>query len=161
MKKLLLLLTLLLWLPIAQASEAELQRASKASRAGDYKTATAIWKPLAEQGNITAQYFLGVMYHAGLGVSQDYGKALKWYRKAATQGHVEAHVFLGVMYQGLGVPKNNIYTYMWFNLAKTNGLKHTQKVIESLTKQMSFESIDKAQALAAKCWQSKYKNCPK
>ncbi|MBE8233652.1 MAG: hypothetical protein HAW67_07935, partial [Endozoicomonadaceae bacterium] len=62
MKKLLLLLTLLLWLPIAQANEAELQRGYEAAQAGDTKTAFTIWQPLAEQGYAKAQFSLGWMY---------------------------------------------------------------------------------------------------
>ena len=38
---------------------------------------------LAEQGNATAQYRLGVMYDGGFGVAQDYAEAMKWYRLAA------------------------------------------------------------------------------
>ncbi len=37
---------------------------------------------LAEQGNPTAQYRLGVMYDSGYGVAQDYAEAMKWYRRA-------------------------------------------------------------------------------
>ena len=38
---------------------------------------------LAEQGNPTAQYRLGVMYDSGFGVAQDYAEAMKWYQRAA------------------------------------------------------------------------------
>ena len=42
-------------------------------------------KLLAEQGNATAQYNLGVMYHGGGGVPENYVEAVKWYRLAAEQ----------------------------------------------------------------------------
>ena len=35
---------------------------------GDYATALREWKPLAEQGDASAQYSLGVMYKKGQGV---------------------------------------------------------------------------------------------
>ncbi len=38
---------------------------------------------LAEQGNPTAQYRLGVMYDSGFGVTRDEAEAMKWYRRAA------------------------------------------------------------------------------
>ncbi len=39
---------------------------------GDYATALRIFRQLAEQGNASAQYNLGVMYFRGQGVAQDY-----------------------------------------------------------------------------------------
>lgn len=36
-----------------------------------------------------AQFNLGIMYHNGLGVPQDYAQAVAWYRKAAAQGFAE------------------------------------------------------------------------
>ena len=40
----------------------------------------------ADQGDVSAQFNLGVMYGAGEGVPQDDGEAVKWYRLAADQG---------------------------------------------------------------------------
>ena len=44
---------------------------------GDYAKAYKEFKPLAEQGDIVAQFYLGVMYDFGRGVSQDYIQAMK------------------------------------------------------------------------------------
>ena len=61
-------------------------------------------KALAEQGGAAAQYNLGVMYHTGQGVVQDYREAVKWYRKAAERGFARAQSNLGLMYaNGEGV----------------------------------------------------------
>ena len=38
---------------------------------GDFATALKEWGPLAEQGNLLAQYNLGVMYDRGRGVEED------------------------------------------------------------------------------------------
>ena len=71
---------------------------------GDYVTALRLWRPLADQGNVHAQFNLGVKYHQGQGVPQDYAQAVSWCRKAADQGMVTAQFNLGVMYEhGLGV----------------------------------------------------------
>jgi TPR repeat protein len=48
------------------------------------------YRKAAEQGHITAQNNLGVMYERGLGVEQDYAEAASWYRKAAEQGNTDA-----------------------------------------------------------------------
>ncbi len=160
MIKKLLLLTLLLWLPIAQANDAKLQRGIDAYRSEDYKTARAILKPLAEKGDATAQKWFGSMYNNGNGVPQNYGKAAKWYSKAAKQGHAEAQYNLGQMYAlGQGVPANGIYAYMWLNLAKANDKDTPEYMKQALNETLSSEDIVKAQDLATKCWESNYKDC--
>jgi len=58
---------------------------------GDYATALNTFRPLAEQGEAQAQFKLGVMYHQGLGVTQDNEEAVRWYRQAANQGLASAH----------------------------------------------------------------------
>lgn len=40
----------------------------------------------AEQGNVSAQYILGIMYKESRGVAKDYAEAEKWYGKSAAQG---------------------------------------------------------------------------
>jgi len=50
------------------------------------KEATKWYHKAAEQGDADAQYWLGVMYDNGEGVTQDNGKALKRFQAAANQG---------------------------------------------------------------------------
>jgi TPR repeat protein len=52
----------------------------------------------ADQGDATAQYFLGGTYH--FRQPQNYAEALKWYRRAAEQGHASAQNILGLVYEG-------------------------------------------------------------
>ncbi len=78
-----------------------------AYKRGDDEAALTEFRPLAEQGNAEAQFNLGLMYHLGLGVTQDYAEALKWLRKAAGQGHTNANFALGTMYHsGEGVTRD-------------------------------------------------------
>ena len=44
----------------------------------------------AEQGDVTSQFTLGVMYANGTGVAQSDEQAVEWYRKAANQGLTRA-----------------------------------------------------------------------
>ena len=77
---------------------------------------------LAQRGNAKAQYGLGLMYHEGYGVSQDYMEAVKWYRKAAQQGDASAQFLLGGMYtQGEGVPQDYAEAVKWYRKAAQQG----------------------------------------
>lgn len=83
-----------------------------AAQRGDYATAYRLWLPLANQGNASAQFNLGVMYDNGQGVPQDYAEAVKWYRKAAAQGDAQAQNNLGVRYDnGQGVPQDYVQAH--------------------------------------------------
>jgi len=89
---------------------------------GDYATALRDWRPLAEQGNANAQFFLGLMYGNGLGVPRDYAKALQWWRKAAEQGVAGAQYNLGIMYDtGRGVPQDYAEAARWYRKAAGQG----------------------------------------
>ena len=48
------------------------ENAGAAYNQGDYATALRLWQPLAEQGNASGQFNLGVMYERGEGVPPDY-----------------------------------------------------------------------------------------
>jgi TPR repeat protein len=73
---------------------------------------------LAEQGDVGAQFLLGLMYEHGRGVPQDETEAVRWYRLAANQGFAVAQSNLGVMYRnGRGVPQDDVAAHMWLDLA--------------------------------------------
>ena len=76
---------------------ADFQAGLDAVDRGDYDTALKEWRPLAEQGEADAQHNLGIMYHQGKGVPQDYAEAAKWYRLAADQGLEKAAKGLEVL----------------------------------------------------------------
>jgi TPR repeat protein len=57
---------------------------------GDFKSAAAEFRPLAEQGHASAQYNLGVMYNNGQGVVQDYKEAYAWLSVSAANGAAHA-----------------------------------------------------------------------
>ena len=46
----------------------DFQKGMEAYRNGDYATAVKEWTPLANQGNVKAQYNLGLIYDMGKGV---------------------------------------------------------------------------------------------
>ena len=96
--------------------------ATSASNRGDYATALPLLRLLADQGNTSAQYDLGLMYDNGQGLPQDYAEAVKWYGLAAGQGDAKAQFNLGLMYaEGQGVSQNYVYAHMWLNLSAARG----------------------------------------
>ncbi len=102
----------------APSLAANFQAGREAYERGDYVVALKEWRPLAEQGNTSAQNNLGVMYAEGRGVPQDYAEAVRWYRLAAEQGDAGAQNNLGIMYDtGEGVTQDNVQAHMWYNLA--------------------------------------------
>ncbi len=73
---------------------------------------------LVKQGNLNAQYRLGLMYQQGQGVDRDYPKAIGWYREAAEQNYIDAQVNLGrMLYNVSWLHKNYNEAVKWFSKA--------------------------------------------
>ena len=93
-------------------------------------------------------------------IPQDYKQAVKWYTKAAEQGDADAQYNLGLMYaNGQGVPQDNVYAHMWFNLGAANGNEPASKNRDIIAKRMTTADISKAQSLARECLKKNYKGC--
>ena len=106
----------------ADTTEQQFQQGAEATTRGDDQTTFKRWLPLAEQGDATAQYYLGNMYSTGRGVKQDDVEAVKWYRRAAEQGLALAQSMLGTSYiLGKGVQVNKSLAKEWFRKACDNG----------------------------------------
>ena len=58
--------------------------------AKDVYEAVKWYRLAADQGNVIAQYNLGVCYANGTGVAKNDAEAVKWYKKAAAQGDEDA-----------------------------------------------------------------------
>jgi len=131
-----------------------LEDADAAYKRGDFAEALRLLRPLAEQGDATAQDNLGLLYAQGKGVPQDYAEAVKWYRLAAEQGNASAQHNLGVMYShGQGVPQDYVLAYMWLNLAASRypPSERRYNAVASkawLAKHMTPNQIAEAQRLA-------------
>ena len=105
----------------------DFQKGLVAAQSGDYVTALQEWRPLAEQGDASAQQNMGMMYENGWGVLQDYAEAMKWYGLAAEQGHASAQYNIGLMYKnGDGVLQDYAEAVMWYRLDAEQGLASPQ-----------------------------------
>lgn len=86
--------------------------------------------PLAQGGNVDAEYLLGLMYYMGHGVPQDYKQALIWHRKAALQGKADSQYVVGAMYYtGNAVIQDRKEAVVWFRKAAEQGHAEAQQVM--------------------------------
>ena len=84
-------------------------------------------KPLAANGDASAQYQIGRSYADGIGVHRDYAEALSWFRKAAEQGNAQAMNGIGILYfHGEGVVRNLDEAATWYRRAAEHGLARAQ-----------------------------------
>jgi hypothetical protein len=91
--------------------------------------------PLAEKGDATAQFQLGLHYYKGSGRREppDYDQALKWFRLAADQGNAQAQDHVGLMYYlGKGVPRDYSEAARWYQLAAQAGNEHAQRQLAEM-----------------------------
>jgi TPR repeat protein len=116
----------------------------------DYPLAMQWHRKAALQGKADAQYVVGAMYYTGNAVPQDQKAAISWFRKAAEQGHADAQHALGLMYRyhAAGMPHDKVIAYMLWNLAATGGNRNATDQRASISRQMTQEQIDEAQALS-------------
>jgi hypothetical protein len=93
----------------------------------DYIEAVHEFKPLAEKGQVKAQFNLALCYHKGLGVAEDPHSAAMWYRLAAAQEDPRAQYNLGLMYmKGWGVGEDYHQAGEWFLRAARQGYARAQ-----------------------------------
>jgi len=150
MKRFIVMFALLLPL----AAWAGLDEGIEAYTAGDYAKALVEFQALADQGNMEAQYFLGLFYHNAFGVKRNQAEAFKWFQKAAQQGDARSQYYVGIMYAaGHGVTKDLPMADMWLSLSAANSKSsyrdslYTKEEISRLEKKMNPEQITQAKEL--------------
>ena len=125
---------------------ADFQTGMDAKNRGDFAKALREWRPLAEQGEARAQFYLGLLYQNGDGVPQSDEKAREWYEKSAAQGEANAQFYLGLLSAfGQGGPLDLAQAHMWYSLAAGNGHARAALNRNDLAKQMAPAQIAEAQ----------------
>ena len=81
MKNILTVITLTLLFSFSAI--ADIEKAMDAYQAGKYQETAEILKPLAENGNVHAQFMLAKLYENGEGVYQNIQETVKWLKRAA------------------------------------------------------------------------------
>jgi hypothetical protein len=109
----------------------------------------------AQSGDDEAQFYLGALYSAGVGVPQSDEQAFRWFGRAANQGHSHAMLILAGLYAtGRGVEKNNIQSYKWAYIVSNasqidefrDGSRQLMGVLES---RMSTAQLNQAKSEAS------------
>lgn len=116
----------------------------------NYSRAHWYWKAAAEQGDVAAQFGIGVLYERGLAVIQDYQQAVLWYHKAAERGNAPAQLQLGaIYYQGRGgiAPRLTEAAY-WINQSAQAGYAKAKYALGCLYYEGNGLSRDYRQALS-------------
>jgi TPR repeat protein len=116
---------------------AGLQEARNAYEQGDYRTALANFRPLAEKGDLEAQTMVGWMLVQGLGVSPNLQEGRKWLERAASMdgnaASAKAQHNIGVMYEnGIGVPRDLQKAASWYLRGAQNGDASAQSNLGTL-----------------------------
>jgi hypothetical protein len=84
---------------------------ARADSASDQDMASR-YMQAAQSGNDDAQFYVGALYSAGVGLPASDQDAGRWFSRAADQGHSHAMLILAGLYAiGRGVPKDNEKSY--------------------------------------------------
>jgi uncharacterized protein len=127
----------------------------------NYIEALKWYRLSAAKGNGDAQNSIGNLYVDGKkGIPRDHNEALKWYRMSAAQGNAHGENGLAGMYAGgIGVNKDYVRAYMWYSLAAAQGNSTAASSLRFYATKVTAPEIAQAEAMAAKCKASNYKNC--
>ena len=119
---------------------------------GDYDKAYATMRSLADTADHAyAQYYLGMMYLQGQGVTQSYEEAANWFMKSAKHGIPQAQYHLGDLYmKGQGLPRDFEYAFAWFSAGAAQQHQKSMQALAQARRQLSPEELQEAGKLAAK-----------
>lgn len=115
-----LLVLVLSMVPVLAGPLEDAERAVQAER---YTEAAELLEPLASEGNVEAQSYLGGLYLQGKGVEQDFVMARDLLERAAASGDARAQFGLGLIYaQGLGTAADPAKAVALYRKAAEQGL---------------------------------------
>lgn len=116
------IIAIVLLLAVQSASAVDFWAGSAYYLRGDFAAALREWRPLAEQGDARAQFYLGIMHTNGEGVPEDDRQAAYWFQKSARQGNPQSQYHLGILYaNGAGVPEDDPQAVYWFRKSAEQG----------------------------------------
>ena len=119
-----------------------LLKAKKHIKLKQFSAARELLLPLANAGNVDAQFNLGVMYRNGYLLKKDYKQAFLWLEKAAKQSHVQAIYAIGNMKQrGQGSPRDQAAAIKLFELAESLGYKPATSKLKQIRNKTTTDQL--------------------
>ncbi|UDQ98048.1 tetratricopeptide repeat protein [Lentisphaerota bacterium WC36G] len=112
----------------------------------DLKTAFALFKNAAKNGNAAAQKNLGALYLNGIvGNSKaDIEKGFNWLKCSISRNYIQAMPLLADCYSdGFGTNKNQVKAMILYNLSQKNGIKSVEEKISILDRSTGLYSLVK------------------
>jgi len=106
----------------------------------------------AQSGDDDAEFYVGALYSAGVGLATSDTEAFHWFSRAANQGHSHAMLILAGLYAtGRGTAKDNVKAYKWAYIVSSgskvdefrNGARQLIGVLEA---RMTPDEISRARA---------------
>lgn len=85
-----------------------------------YSTRLNEFLPLAESGNVDAQFLVALTYYTSK-YDGDLQRTEYWLERAAQQGHVKAQLYLGDLYRKVGPLQNYLKANVWLKKAAEQG----------------------------------------
>ena len=114
------------------------------------------FKESAEIGNHDSMRAVAFAYLEGKGVVKDYREAHNWLLKAAQEDnqfkYSEVHKIrnaIGVLYEyGLGVEKDKVLAYAWYNVAASGGFDKAKQNLSRVEQTLNGDELREAQTLS-------------
>ena len=101
----------------------------------------------AEEGDLNAQYALGITLLSGQWGALGNKHAAIWLQRAAERGNGLAQLQLGRLYRsGVGVQEDHVKAYIWLNLAAAQGVSGADMARDAVATQLTKAEISKARA---------------
>ncbi|MCG8691995.1 MAG: sel1 repeat family protein [Minwuiales bacterium] len=143
---------LTLMVMVGPAMAADIDDGLQAFRAGQFERAWRILEPLAERGDSTAQYVVGVMYDHGFVRDRNYAEAAVWFERAARQGNSKAAFNLGLLYwrgadaEAGSLAQDQTKAAQWLNQAADAGFAMAQQILAEMYLAGRGVAVDEAKA---------------
>lgn len=100
---------------------------------GDLTGAFSHFMQAAKSGDAEGQYYVGLMYFEGKGVTQSNSQAAEWFRKSAAQNNADAMTYLGGLHEeGKGVPFSIEKAKFWFTKGAAEGDQYAKQSLKRL-----------------------------
>ena len=128
--------------------QSPLDKALEEYKMGNFHGAFDLWNRLAKDGDVRALDNLGIMFHEGQGVPQNFAEALSLFHRAALKGLPDAQLHLARMYDfGEGVASDLSESVRWYRMAAEHGNVQAQRNLGIMYQQGQGLPVNLATAL--------------